>query len=442
MEERLFDRYEIRRELGRGGFGKVYLAHDHHLNKAVAVKKMPPGKNFEKEALILKELKHEGLPTVYDYRCTADAVYLIMEYVDGITLRQLLDKKGKLPREEALFVTMELTKILKYLHEQSPQIIYRDLKPSNIMLLPEGGVRLVDLGAAFIGDHSPDEERDQYATPGYSAPELFRGARADASSDIYSIGAVLHEMLTGERGQDGDYKRKLLRQYDPTFPKGLQMILARCLSGDASGRYRNIGDLEKDLLHYSGLDKSAHFLKGIRILTVLSSYLTAFVTFYYAWQKGTGYRIPLLVLCCAFLLTLCLYRKDPGKACLYKAEEDIFLTDKKVIMMLSLSFFLLGAAGISLWKEESASFAGAEPAGTAESLWVELKDVSERKLLLKTGSFYDVTDKVRFEIPAEDLPADDMKIRIMAEDPGGNTFVSRTFLVHYSRPEETVRTER
>ncbi|MBR4768663.1 MAG: serine/threonine protein kinase, partial [Lachnospiraceae bacterium] len=150
MEGYLFDRYEIIKEIGGGGFGRVFLAHDHHLNKAVAVKKMRAGKTTGKEALILRQLKHEGLPTVFDYRSLKDEAYLIMEYVDGTTLRRMLDRDGKLPAGEALSVTLKILEILGYLHEQNPRIIYRDLKPSNIMLLPDGGVRLVDLGAALL----------------------------------------------------------------------------------------------------------------------------------------------------------------------------------------------------------------------------------------------------------------------------------------------------
>ncbi len=434
MGELLFDKYEIIKTLGQGGFGEVFLARDIHMNKLCAVKTSDHEAGIAKEAELLKSLKHEGLPEIYDIRETGDRDYLMMEYVDGITLRSYLSRYGKVPLPKALGYFRELLDIMEYLHTHKPEIIYRDLKPSNIMITGDDHVKLIDLGAAQIRDYSPGEEREGMGTGGYSAPELFRGKRAEPSADIYSLGAVLHEMLSLDVPKHGFIVRRPLRQYDRKIPGSIERIVDKCLREDPGERYRSVADLRQDVTHRKKLGSAGEIMGMIRRTAIPLAYATSLVALVHAFlspaEHGIAehFKIPVLLFAVSVLLHLCLRRRHPERRYECRIEKDIFLTDKKNVGLVSGLILVLVTVGC-VFSLVSPGAMKVQAKDASMKLWVEMRDTRERKLLLKDDGVYRVEDKIRFEIPASVLPDERLTIRIIAETAGGKNYESRAFLV-------------
>ena len=207
----LKQRYQIMTKLGQGGFAAVYKAQDLQLQPSLrAIKEMddtllnPQEKNqaiaaFQQEANILARLMHPNLPRIYDYFAEQQHWYLVMDYIDGETLETLLAKapQGILPVEKVIHYGLQICTVLKYLHNQMPPIIFRDLKPSNIMINPEDHLYLIDFGIARF--FKPGQFKDTIAlgSPGYAAPEQYGKEQTTTLTDIYGFGATLHHMLSG-----------------------------------------------------------------------------------------------------------------------------------------------------------------------------------------------------------------------------------------------------
>ncbi|MEQ8175215.1 MAG: serine/threonine-protein kinase [Syntrophomonadaceae bacterium] len=205
----LEDRYVIVKAIGRGGMGAVYLAIDRRLNNIpTAIKEMSTnavGGNlqaaiaaFQKEASILIGLKHSALPTIRDFFSRgANRWYLVMEYIKGVTLKEVVEKRGLIPEDEVLDWARQLCEILIYLHSQNPPIIFRDLKPANIMLTPEGHIKLIDFGIARHFRQGNTADTTAYGSHGFAPPEQYGQNQTDERADIYALGATLHYLLTG-----------------------------------------------------------------------------------------------------------------------------------------------------------------------------------------------------------------------------------------------------
>jgi len=208
----LQNRYRVVRKIGGGGMGIVYLAEDTRLaGRRCAIKEMSPTQlapqdrtwaipAFQQEAQMLANLKHHGLTPVTDFFPEGGNWYLVMDFAEGETLEKRLEKApgGRLPLGEALNVIRQLCDVLEYLHRQTPPVVFRDLKPSNVMLTPGGEVKLIDFGIARFFKLGQTRDTVNLGTPGYAAPELFGGlGQSDPRSDVYSLGVLLLQMITG-----------------------------------------------------------------------------------------------------------------------------------------------------------------------------------------------------------------------------------------------------
>jgi len=210
-------RYRTTHLLGSGGFGAVYFATDERLRRPVAIKICSARRLaadeadeaamlFEREALTLARLRHPGLTAIWDYFNIDDDWYLVMEYVPGKTLRDRMRRApGPLPLAEALDYASQLCQVLQYLHSQHPPIVFRDLKPANIMITPDGRVKLIDFGIARLFSPGKFKDTVQFGTPGYAPPEQY-GGQTEPRSDIYSLGVVLHQMLTGHNPASSPFR--------------------------------------------------------------------------------------------------------------------------------------------------------------------------------------------------------------------------------------------
>jgi serine/threonine-protein kinase len=254
----------IIREVGRGGMGVVYEAEQEDLGRKVAIKELPEelarnpqlAERFRREGRAHATLRHSAIPVVFDLVDKNDALYLVTEFVDGPDLGKVL-KAGALPPDCVTVLGAVLADALQHVHTH--QLLHRDLKPSNVMVTQDGEVKLMDFGIAkdqTVADLT--QEGLLIGSPPYLAPELLTGHKADARSDIYSLGATLYELLAGERPFKGKENAELfaniskgkfipLRKKVPGLPRVLCNAVERCLRVKPDQRWANAGDLSRAL---------------------------------------------------------------------------------------------------------------------------------------------------------------------------------------------------
>ena len=258
-------RYEIMNIIGEGGMAIVYRALDHRLNRYVAVKIMRSEmaadeefrRRFNAESQAVAMLSHPNIVAVYDVSRSETMEYIVMELIDGITLKQYMDKRGMLAWREAVHFSKQIAKALTQAHERG--IIHRDIKPQNIMLLRDGTIKVADFGIAAL-ESEVDEKPDGQAIGSihYIAPEQARGESPDARSDIYSLGVLMYEMLTGNVPYTGDTLGEIAIKHmqhaptspskiNPDIPEALERITLKAMASRIDQRYQSAAELLGDL---------------------------------------------------------------------------------------------------------------------------------------------------------------------------------------------------
>lgn len=250
-------KYEILKEIGHGGMSVVYLAMDKHLNKQWAVKeirKKGSGKNDEivvnsllAEANMMKKLDHPALPRIVDIIDNGVTIYVVMDYIEGESLDKILNEYGAQPEELVVNWAKQLCDALSYLHSQKPPIIYRDMKPANVMLKPEGNIKIIDFGIAREYKEQNLADTTVLGTKGYAPPEQYSG-QTDPRSDIFALGMTMHHLLTGVDPRNGEAYAPV-RQWNPELSEGIEIIIDRCVEPAAENRYQSCADLLYDLEH-------------------------------------------------------------------------------------------------------------------------------------------------------------------------------------------------
>ena len=271
-------RYELHRRLGRGGMAEVYLARDQLLDRPVAVKVLFPAlatdqgfvERFRREAQAAANLQHPNIVSVFDWGEANGTYFIVMEYVEGHTLAEMLRDEGRLHPDRAAEITADIAAALGFAHRN--RVVHRDVKPGNVLITRDGGVKVADFGIARALSDSTDQNLTKtgsvMGTATYFSPEQARGAAVDPRSDIYSLGCVLYEMTTGHPPFTGDsavaiaYKHVQEnplppRRYDPALPETLEAITLKCLAKNPANRYPGAQDLRADL---------RRFLDGSRIM--------------------------------------------------------------------------------------------------------------------------------------------------------------------------------
>ncbi|MHC9544912.1 MAG: protein kinase [Vulcanimicrobiota bacterium] len=256
-------RYQVIDQIGVGATGSVYLVRDmksHDQKAQWVLKEIPllyssPEEKSEREALfqrecsLLSSLNHPSIPKLIEYSMAGDVSYIVMEPVSGENLETTLKESGKpLPVKTALKLARELSQILSYLHHQQPHpLIYRDLKPSNIIITVSGKVKLIDFGIARI--FNPEKVKDTYVygTPGFSPPEQYGTGQTDERSDIYSLGATLYFALTLEDPLSFNFNFPPVGRFNKDVPEILERMIMKCLDKDRENRYSDIESLVEDL---------------------------------------------------------------------------------------------------------------------------------------------------------------------------------------------------
>jgi serine/threonine-protein kinase len=283
-------------EVASGGMAVVYRAIQDPLGRTVAIKALKSSAateenvitRFEREAKSLANLQHENIIHVYDFHRERGALFIVMEYVQGIDLYDLLEKCGRLPYDVAAIVAMQVARALDYVHYRS--IVHRDIKPANIMLSRAGGVKVMDFGIARdtnFGDLT--EAGTGIGTPAYMSPEQVLGDKLDARSDIFSLGVVLYQMVTGKKPFVEDEKRSAMhkirlekhesvRKVNPEIPRELASIIDKCLEKQPRDRWRSAQHitlaLERFLAKHIEMNHHARlvlFLRAQNVITELEA---------------------------------------------------------------------------------------------------------------------------------------------------------------------------
>ena len=258
-------RYKILNEVGRGGMSVVYLAMNEKANKQWAVKEVRKDgrQNFEvvKQGLIvetdlLKKLRHPSLPSIIDVIDDKDSFLIVMDYIEGNPLSSALEESGAQPQNQVIAWAIQLCDVLGYLHAQSPPIIYRDMKPSNIMLKPDGNLTLIDFGTAREFKEKNLADTVCLGTIGYAAPEQFgRMGQTDARTDVYCLGVTLYHLLTGQNPCEPPYEIYPIRYWNPQLSSGLEAIIQKCTQLNPEDRYQSCAELLYALDHYDEMDE-------------------------------------------------------------------------------------------------------------------------------------------------------------------------------------------
>jgi predicted Ser/Thr protein kinase len=248
----LHERYRVRRVLGKGGMGAVYLVEDTKLyGKLWAVKELlerfldsgdraEAVAQFQREAKILVGLRHPNLPQIVDAFEERGRHYLVMEYVEGQTLEEMLESapEGALPEEQVLGWASQVCDVLEYLHSHDPPVIFRDLKPANIMITPEGQVKLIDFGVARLFDPSKGTDTLKMGTVGYAPPEQYAGqGQTTPRSDVFALGATLYELLTGDNPEAHPFVFQPVRQLNRRVSTQTSLTIDKAVQLDPDARF-------------------------------------------------------------------------------------------------------------------------------------------------------------------------------------------------------------
>lgn len=275
----LDDRYEILELIGTGGMANVYKALCHRLNRYDAVKIMRDDtaadecfrKRFRTESQAVAMLSHPNIVSVYDVSHNENIEYIVMELVDGITLKQYMKEYGALPTDEVLNFSIQIARALAHAHSKG--IIHRDIKPQNVMLLKDGLIKVADFGIAALQNDIEESTNETVGSVHYIAPEQARGAAADARSDIYSLGIVMYEMMTGRLPYVGKSDVEVAvkhmnteavppRAIVPGIPEELERICLKAMATDINDRYQSAGELLSDLEQFRKQLAEASALKA------------------------------------------------------------------------------------------------------------------------------------------------------------------------------------
>ena len=274
----LDDRYEIIELIGSGGMANVYKALCHRLNRYDAVKIMRDEtaantelrRRFRAESQAVAMLSHPNIVSVYDVSHSDDVEYIVMELIDGITLKQYLQKKSVLDPSEVLDFTIQTAKALEHAHSKG--IIHRDIKPQNIMMLKDGMIKVADFGIASLENTIDENNGETVGSVHYIAPEQARGEAPDARSDIYSLGIVMYEMLTGKLPYVGNSDVEVAvkhmntdpvtpRDIVPSIPEELERICLKAMNSNIDERYQSASEMLADLEEYKSQSLAAHVLE-------------------------------------------------------------------------------------------------------------------------------------------------------------------------------------
>lgn len=257
-------KYKILSEIGHGGMSVVYMAINEKANKTWAIKEVRKDGVLDFEAVkqglivetdMLKKLKHPHLPSIVDVIEDNEVFLIVMDYIEGNSLSSTLEEYGAQQQDFVIEWAKQICDVLGYLHSRTPAIIYRDMKPANVMLKPDGNITLIDFGTAREFKERNLADTTCLGTVGYAAPEQFGGmGQTDARTDIYCLGATLYHLVTGCNPSEPPYEIKQIREINPSLSSGLEKIILKCTQRNPDDRYQSAAELMYALEHFEEID--------------------------------------------------------------------------------------------------------------------------------------------------------------------------------------------
>ena len=453
MKEKVIGgRYEYRKSLGKGGNGSVFLCYDTKLQKEWAVKELYIWEEIElneeeadkvnskndvtpkmlqsTELELLKTISCNLFPRIVDVVYEEDKFYLVMDYVEGVTLKEKMQRQ-KLTEKDVLPWAVEIAKALRYLHQMSPQILYMDCKPENIIITPQGEIRLVDLGSVYICGAEKNQRIS--GTRFFSAKEQQNDGRTekqipDVRSDIYAFGMTLYYLLAGRKKIYRRKGRLSIKDADPTVSEGMNEIIARCTENDPSKRLKSMEEVLYQLTHIKEISKQIriknNFMKAVTVFVEILCIATILIgTRLYV--GGREWHVLLGILCAAVVFwQLCKRRSFT----LYEVKKEVFCGSGKRVLLYGLVLLgVLQLMTVSVLAEESRGDSKMQRLtedGTAHEeteLDVIIYDWQGRKLLLKDDTVWKVSEDILLSIPIEELEEAEGKITVLYEDNNNGT---------------------
>jgi len=464
LEKVLSGRYEIIREIGRGGAGCVYLAHDRHLRHEVAVKKwrcneklterfgcLVGGEKYQiHEVDVLKQMEHPSLPVVYDFFHENGFNYMVLEYIKGVTLADYIKENGTMKQQQAVSFMKKLIAVIEYLHTFNPAIIYRDLKPENIMLVGDGQIKLVDFGTAFML-YGTAYSMAKTGTPGFTAPELFvSGCDYHENSDIYSLGAVFYFVLTGKPPSTKKWEKKWELRKVASW--GIRKFIYFSLHNNPEKRCQNIFILKDELMNYRRYEISQMakcFIK--RFLLVCVPLAVTFFGLFIVYRESVNMDITLFVKCgevwswnLEFPLTISFFAgvllilaglyllmvNGGRKSQNVRIVKSVCLSDKKTIGLWVLVLFCLILATSKRDGVYAVDGCGMLCKPTiVNDLPIFIRGHGGYKKLIKNGAIYRPNKDIIIEIPLSGLPVgNEVVLKVVVEGQEG-VYESRGYLI-------------
>lgn len=269
-------KYRILRKAGQGGMSVVYMAMNERANRTWAIKEVRKDGIQDYEVIrqgliaetdLLKKLNHPHLPGIIDVIDGQDSFLIVMDFIEGKTLSEILKEQGVQSEEQVIDWAKQLCEVLCYLHSRNPAIIYRDMKPSNVMLKPDGNVVLFDFGTAREYKLQNREDTVCLGTQGYAAPEQYGGhGQTDGRTDIYGLGATMYHLLTGHHPGEAPYEMYPVRQWNAALSQGIEKIILKCTQKNPSDRYQSCAELFYALEHIEETEDAYRKKQQFRLL--------------------------------------------------------------------------------------------------------------------------------------------------------------------------------
>ncbi len=441
-------KYEVIEVVGSGGSGIVYKVFDRNLDCYRAVKAFYNKEGemdvLEKEISFLRELNHPAFPSIIDYMEVDGRKYLVMDYIEGITLDIYIKKYGKVNSEQAVFWAIELAEVLEYLHRSSDPIIYQDMKPSNVIINAEGKIKLIDFGSAQLKycDHR-GREHPYTGTYGYGAPEQFGylgKETADEKSDVYGLGMTLHYMLTGNDPSCPPFIVQPLRFYDASLSAGLEKIIEKSTQAEKGKRYAGISPMKEALKRQRTSEKRWRYVYNVveglyyMLLFLLGGMFLNLCGYVKDGIKETieitGYRERVVVIAGGvLLLCLCKYVWDKIYEHFRKNIRQlnaVYLSAKRnkgliVIVCVAICIHLFASPDTVYAKEEL--------------LPVVVRNEEGQKILIRYDAQYSPKGAMRMEVPSDYfLRGEDYELTVECVRIRTNEKKSRTFYLKSLEP--------
>ena len=441
IEEFRIEKYRIEGKIGKGGSGIVYKAQDERLGSLVAVKEFYAGNKYaRKEVELLKKLKHPALPNILDYVVAGEKEYLVMEYIEGVTLECYVKKFGPIGQKQALAWAGELARALHYLHGRGEPIIYRDMKPSNVMINDRGKAKLIDFGSAYF-KYEEGKEQICAGTYGYAAPEQFgrsAGAVVDERSDVYGLGATLHYMLTGSDPSHPPFLIQPLMFYNAALSPGLEKVIRKATEKEREKRYQSIAQMEEALKKQNGADKRRKWMYAIARVAYYLLLLTAGSIFWRQWELYRRYGGERLIgdewkaaVTAGVIVTLCLIKavlasRRAGPSKKVRQIKAVYLSSKKsrglmVVFCIATASFLMAAP---CWAS-----------GKADVFPVIVRNEKGQKLIIRYDTVYSPLGDMKLEVPADSFEGGkEYELTLICTELDTMEERSRTFHLKFPAP--------